>query len=121
MGIGFEIAKEFAMRRATVIVCSRSMAGAEMSASLIRGKAYPEELDVTDAGDGAKFMHCAIERHRRDDILVNNAGYPFDRKIWTKRWGDQIEVAKAAASLASDDFSFATVKATGLDGGTVLL
>jgi 3-oxoacyl-[acyl-carrier protein] reductase len=235
-GIGFEIAKEFATRGATVIVCSRSMVGANKSASLIRGKVYPEELDVTDAPSVAKFMHRVIERHRRVDILVNNAGYPFDRKIWTKRfhevaedefdrvirvdlkgtlslchstlpfmiknrsgviinisstpavsghtegspytiakagviaitkhialeygdkgiraytlalgnisseatfgsmtvterkkaamensmkrWGDPMEVAKAAASLASDDFSFATGNTIVIDGGTVLL
>ncbi|TLY06219.1 MAG: SDR family NAD(P)-dependent oxidoreductase, partial [Thaumarchaeota archaeon] len=36
-GIGFEIAKEFAGRGATVVVCSRSMAGAEKSARMIKG------------------------------------------------------------------------------------
>lgn len=91
-GIGFEIAKEFAARRATVIVCSRSIAGAEKSASLIRGKAYPEKLDVTDAPSVDKFMCRVIERHRRIDVLVNNAGYPFDRKIWTKRFHKVAEV-----------------------------
>jgi 3-oxoacyl-[acyl-carrier protein] reductase len=95
-GIGFEIAKEFAARRATVIVCSRSMAGAKKSASLIRGKAYPEKLDVTDAPGVANFMQRVIERHGRVDIVVNNAGYPFDRKIWTKRFHevDEVEVDK---------------------------
>jgi NAD(P)-dependent dehydrogenase (short-subunit alcohol dehydrogenase family) len=84
-GIGFEIAREFAIRGATVIVCSRSMANAVSSAGLIKGKVYPEELDVTSASAVAKFLRHLIERHKRIDILVNNAGYPFDRKIWYKK------------------------------------
>jgi 3-oxoacyl-[acyl-carrier protein] reductase len=38
-----------------------------------------------------------------------------------KRWGDPSEVAKIAASVASDDFSFATGNTIVIDGGTVLL
>jgi 3-oxoacyl-[acyl-carrier protein] reductase len=90
-GIGFEIAKEFAARGASVIVCSRKMASAEKSASLIKGKAYAERLDVTDAPGVTKFMRHVVERHGRVDILVNNAGYPFDRKIWTKRFHEVAE------------------------------
>lgn len=90
-GIGFEIAKELAARGATVIVCSRKTASAEKSASLIKGKAYPERLDVTDAPSVTKFTRHVVERHGRVDILVNNAGYPFDRKIWTKRFHEVAE------------------------------
>ena len=90
-GIGFEIAKELAARGASVIVCSRKIASAEKSASLIKGKAYPESLDVTDAPGVTKFMRHMVERHGRVDILVNNAGYPFDRKIWTKRFHEVAE------------------------------
>jgi 3-oxoacyl-[acyl-carrier protein] reductase len=38
-----------------------------------------------------------------------------------KRWGDPQEVAMVAASVASDDFSFATGNTIVIDGGTVLL
>jgi 3-oxoacyl-[acyl-carrier protein] reductase len=90
-GIGFEIAREFASRGASVIVCSRKTASAEKSASMIKGKAYPERLDVTDTAGVAKFIRHVAERHGRIDILVNNAGYPFDRKIWTKRFHEVTE------------------------------
>jgi 3-oxoacyl-[acyl-carrier protein] reductase len=90
-GLGFEISREFAERGAAVIVCSRNIASAEKSASLIKGKAYPERLDVTNANSIAEFMRHMAERHRRIDILVNNAGYPLDRKIWNKKFH---EVAK---------------------------
>lgn len=45
--IGIEIAREFAACGPTVMVCSREMANAEKSASLINGNGYPERLDVT--------------------------------------------------------------------------
>jgi 3-oxoacyl-[acyl-carrier protein] reductase len=38
-----------------------------------------------------------------------------------KRWGSPKEVARVAASIASDDFSFATGNTIVVDGGTVLL
>jgi 3-oxoacyl-[acyl-carrier protein] reductase len=38
-----------------------------------------------------------------------------------KRWGKPKEVARIAASLASDDFSFATGNTIVVDGGAVLL
>ena len=37
-----------------------------------------------------------------------------------KRWGTPEEVAKIAASIASDGFSFATGNTIVIDGGTVL-
>jgi 3-oxoacyl-[acyl-carrier protein] reductase len=37
-----------------------------------------------------------------------------------KRWGRPEEVAKIAASIASDSFSFATGNTIVIDGGTVL-
>ncbi|HEY3094171.1 MAG TPA: SDR family oxidoreductase [Nitrososphaera sp.] len=90
-GIGFGITKELAARGATVIVCSRNVASAEKSASMIKGNAYHEKLDVTDAPGVTKFMRHVVERHGRVDILVNNAGYPFDRKTWTKRFHEVVE------------------------------
>jgi 3-oxoacyl-[acyl-carrier protein] reductase len=90
-GIGFEIAKEFAARGATVIICSRSLASAERSAGLIKGKAYPEQLDITDAAGVVKFLRHVRERHKRIDVLVNNAGYPFDKKIWYKKFHEVTE------------------------------
>jgi len=90
-GIGFEIAKEFAARGATVIVCSRNMASAEKSAGLIKGKVYPEQLDVTSGAAVAKFVRHLQEGQRRVDILVNNAGYPFDRRMWFKKFHEVTE------------------------------
>jgi NAD(P)-dependent dehydrogenase (short-subunit alcohol dehydrogenase family) len=90
-GIGFEIAKEFAARGAIVVACSRSMEDAAKSAGLIKGKVHPEQLDVTSPPGVAKFMRHVLEKYKRVDILVNNAGYPFDRKIWFKKFHEVTE------------------------------
>ncbi|HEX2614822.1 MAG TPA: SDR family oxidoreductase [Nitrososphaera sp.] len=90
-GIGFEIAKEFAARGAIVIACSRSMEDATKSAGLIKGKVHPEQLDVTSPPGVAKFLRHVLEKYKRVDILVNNAGYPFDRKIWFKKFHEVTE------------------------------
>ena len=90
-GLGFEISKQLAKRGATVIMCSRSMANAENSASRIKGKTYPERLDVTNAQGIAEFIRHVAERHKHIDILINNAGYPFDRTIWNKRFHEVAE------------------------------
>ena len=90
-GLGFEISREFAQRGAAVIVCSRNRASAEKSASLIKGNIFPEKLDVTNAHSIAEFVRHIAQTHRRIDILVNNAGYPFDRRIWNKRFHEVAE------------------------------
>ena len=90
-GLGFEISKQLAKRGATVIMCSRSMARADNSASRIEGKTYPERLDVTNAQGVAEFMRLVAERHKHIDILINNAGYPFDRMIWNKSFHEVVE------------------------------
>lgn len=90
-GLGFEISKQLAKKGATVIMCSRSMARADNSASRIEGKTYPERLDVTNAQGVAEFMRLVAERHKHIDILINNAGYPFDRMIWNKSFHEVAE------------------------------
>jgi 3-oxoacyl-[acyl-carrier protein] reductase len=90
-GIGFEIAKEFAARGTTVIACSRRIEDATKSAGLIDGKVHPEQLDVTSPTGVAKFMRNLLQKYKQVDILVNNAGYPFDRKIWYKKFHEVTE------------------------------
>ncbi|HEV3433712.1 MAG TPA: SDR family oxidoreductase [Nitrososphaera sp.] len=90
-GLGFEMSKEFAERGATVIICSRSKASAENSASLIKGTTYAEELDVTNPQGVREFVRRVAARHKHIDILINNAGYPFDRVIWNKRFHEVAE------------------------------
>lgn len=87
-GIGFEIAREFAERGASVILCSRKLLAAQKAADLIHGGALPEQLDITDAASVKKFVARTKERHGRIDILANNAGYPFERKVWYKSFHD---------------------------------
>lgn len=86
-GIGFAIAREFAeVHNSTVIVCSRHLDRARESVTKIKGKAFAAELDVTDDLSVKMFIEQVLDKHNKIDILVNNAGYPFDKKIWHKKF-----------------------------------
>lgn len=84
-GIGFETARELAARGATVLVCSRDLAGAQKAARRIGKKAIAANLDITSAKSVSGFVKKTVAEHRGIHILVNNAGYPFDPKIWYKK------------------------------------
>ncbi len=84
-GIGFEIAREFALRAAKVIICSRRLKDAQASAARIPN-ADAAELDITDDSSVERLASKLSADYGRLDILVNNAGYPFDRKIWYKEF-----------------------------------
>lgn len=84
-GIGFEIAKELAARGATVVVCSRDLKSAQEAAKKI-GNAHAAQLDISSAASVRSLVRKVVKEHGRIDILVNNAGYPFDRKIWYKKF-----------------------------------
>jgi NAD(P)-dependent dehydrogenase (short-subunit alcohol dehydrogenase family) len=86
-GIGFAIAREFAENNgSTSIVCSRSKEQAVRAAEQIKGKVFAAEVDVTDNFSVGKFIDEILSKYGGIDILVNNAGYPFDSKIWYKRF-----------------------------------
>lgn len=83
-GIGFEIAKELASRAATVVVCSRDLKSAQEAAKKI--DAHAAQLDISSASSVKSLVRKVVKEYGRIDILVNNAGYPFDRKIWYKKF-----------------------------------
>jgi len=85
-GIGFEIAREFASRGAHVVLCSRKLASARRASDLISGRTHPEHVDITSADSVNKFVSRIRKKFGQIDALVNNAGYPFDRKIWYKKF-----------------------------------
>src|SRR5919107_1900454 len=90
-GIGFAIAKEFAENNgAIVIVCSRILDQAKKTTSLINGKTFAAQLDVTNDLSIKKLLDQVIFAYGKIDILVNNSGYPFYRNIWNKRFHDSI-------------------------------
>jgi 3-oxoacyl-[acyl-carrier protein] reductase len=85
-GIGFETARCLVERGATVLVCSRKLGRAEKAASEIGNGAVPEQLDIADEDSVSRLVAKVSRKHKRIDILVNVAGYPFERKIWYKKF-----------------------------------
>ena len=123
-GLGIEISKELAERRARVIICSRSMADARYS--------------IAKSGLTAMTKHIALEYDtnsiRAYTLVPGNISTEatFGSMILTERkkaamensrmrWEDPTEVATIAASVASEDFAFATGITIITDGGTVML
>jgi NAD(P)-dependent dehydrogenase (short-subunit alcohol dehydrogenase family) len=82
-GIGFEIARQLAMRGIRVVVGSRDLAKgraaqARLAAEGLRAEVHP--LDVTSE-EQVRALAAWIDRHLgRCDILVNNAGLMLDPK-----------------------------------------
>lgn len=76
-GIGAAIAQKLAALGAAVILCGRTRASLERTATAIRsvrGQANVQECDVTDLGSVQKLVASVESTFRRTDILVNNAG-----------------------------------------------
>ena len=55
------------------------------------------------------------------EAITNQVRVEAAKEAPMKRWGKPIEVAKVAACIADNDFSFATGNTIVIDGGTVLL
>lgn len=76
-GIGAAIAGKLAALGAHVIVCGRTAATLEWTATAIRstgGQARVEPCDVTDLSSVEQLAASVEENFRRLDILINNAG-----------------------------------------------
>jgi NADP-dependent 3-hydroxy acid dehydrogenase YdfG len=95
----FQLSKQFAQGSPTVVQHSRRGASVGKSASLLKGKAYPERRNVTNADRRGEFMPHVAERQRCIDNLVNRSGYPFDSKIWDKRY---YEIAEEYSEMLVD-------------------
>jgi NAD(P)-dependent dehydrogenase (short-subunit alcohol dehydrogenase family) len=83
-GIGFEIAKQLAMKKIQVILTSRNLANGEAAVSnLVRDgvkKVVAMELDVSNQLSVDNLLEKVEKSFRRLDILVNNAAILIDRE-----------------------------------------
>lgn len=101
-GIGFEAAKEFARKRAEVILACRNMEKAQVAldslqAELPNAKATIMQLDLASQSSVHQFADEFLARYDRLDILVNNAGIMmvpygttedgFERQLGTNHLG----------------------------------
>jgi 3-oxoacyl-[acyl-carrier protein] reductase len=73
-GIGFEIARQFAIRGAAVAVVDISESGAADAAEVIGPGALPVVCDVSDSGSVEGMLAAVVSRFGGVNILVNNAG-----------------------------------------------
>ena len=93
-GIGLGLAREFADRGCSVVICGRSQAVVDSAAEQIGPKACGRAADVATRDDLQELWDFAIARHGRVDIWVNNAGISARRVSF-----DELEPAEVAAVI----------------------
>lgn len=131
----------FRLTRAVLPVMVRKKSGVIISISstpAIAGHVEGAPYTLAKAGIIAMTKHVALEYGNRGirayslalgNIATNATFDSMDEKARReaaqenamKRWGKPREVARVAASLAGEDFSFATGNTIVIDGGAVLL
>lgn len=84
-GIGFEIAKQLAMKKIQVVLTSRNSANGEAALKRLTRddggikKVVPMQLDVTNQVSVDRLLNKVKKTFGRLDILVNNAAILIDR------------------------------------------
>lgn len=131
----------FRLTSSVLPIMSKTGGGAIISISstpAISGHVEGAPYTLAKAGIIAMTKHIALEYGRKNiraytlalgNIATDatfNSMTAAERKMAAgenamKRWGDPREVARVAACVASDDFSFATGNTIVIDGGTVML
>ena len=79
-GIGYDIAKEFLLNGANIIICSQNqkkIKNAFKKLDILKKdyqKIFYKQVDISSTNQIKKFIKSSIKKFKRIDILVNNAG-----------------------------------------------
>lgn len=94
-GIGFETAKAFSEKGATVVITSKNSEDLEKAANQI-SNALPIAADIRNEEEVKKVIEKTIDKFGKLDILVNNAGiFPKIKQlheISESEWNDVLDV-----------------------------
>lgn len=97
-GIGYSIAKAFALNGTTVACASRNLEDLNKTVEKLKslgGNAIAVQLDVSDLSNFKSAVDYTIEKFEKIDILVNNAGIVKDNLILRMKeedWDSVIDV-----------------------------
>jgi NAD(P)-dependent dehydrogenase (short-subunit alcohol dehydrogenase family) len=123
-GLGFEISNELAERGPTDSICSRCMAGARNSTAKSGFIAITKHITLEYGANNIPayaLALCNISTEATFASMTLNGRKKAAKEKSRMRWGDPTEVAMIAASVASEDFAFATGSTIMTDRGTVML
>lgn len=100
-GLGFEIAKQFVLAEASVLLCARdakTLADVQHTLKKLAPKStiLLKKTDVSKPDEVDALIHYAIEELRKIDVLVANAGVygtkgPIDEVDW-EEWSRTIDI-----------------------------
>ncbi len=101
-GLGFEIARKYAIAHASIVMCARNgelllKAREELIPDLVAGQSIEAvSADVSDRKSVERLVEMALRQFGRIDILVNNAGIygpmgPIEAVDWVQ-WTKAIEI-----------------------------
>ena len=97
-GIGYSIAKAFALNGTTVACASRNLEDLNKTVEKLKslgGNAIAVQLDVSNLSNFKSAIDYTIEKFEKIDILVNNAGIVKDNLILRMKeedWDSVIDV-----------------------------
>ncbi len=115
-GIGREIALQFGLQKAKVVVADINLGDADAVAGEIasgRGKAVAVKCDVSSKGEVKRLFERLLKEFGRLDVLVNNAGiYPFGKftDMTEEQWDKVIGVNLKGAFLCSQEAANIMIK-----------
>jgi NAD(P)-dependent dehydrogenase (short-subunit alcohol dehydrogenase family) len=118
-GLGVQMAHAAASAGATVVVAARRRDRLEAVARSIP-RASAVTADVADAGDRARLIEAAVQRHGRIDGLVNNAGVSHTGPALRQTAGDFARVLEVnlVAPFELSCLAAAAMRRTG--GGSIV-
>jgi NAD(P)-dependent dehydrogenase (short-subunit alcohol dehydrogenase family) len=101
-GLGYQIAKRFALEGANLVICARSKAEIERTVSELSQNLRPQQqvyghsCDVSVQSEVDKLFESIEQRFKRLDVLINNAGIygplgPIETNDW-EQWVSAIEI-----------------------------
>ncbi len=120
-GIGFAIAKMFALKGHAVIINGRKEAAVKNGVQQlleIGGQVYGVTGDVAHEQTGERLIHAAITQFGKATVLINNAGIVRDRmsyKMEIDEWDEVMNVNLRGAFICTKPF-VQHVKETGKRG-----
>ena len=121
-GLGFAIARQFALEGAVPVLVARNLEKLKSARSRLAEENLPADYviaDVTDAEAARKMIDEVVERHGKLDVLVNNVGKSIRTKI-TETTPEQYRDLMEANFMSAVNCSLPALKSLESSSGHII-